>query len=127
MSPRPSIPYAENEGDALFVVLPLRQHHHSRQRLSLKTSQGLIYVLFPAPFPRAAYLDAVLSPKSVVGVLSSKTCCLSEQVVCASVLSTLLWNGLCSQRFVGRHPSITKEVLEETQLEILVEAALQGT
>ncbi len=68
----------------------------------------------PALFTGATYLDAERCHiKRVVCIFSSKMCCLSDHMVCASVFSRLLWKSLGSQQFVGHRRSITKNVLEK--------------
>jgi hypothetical protein len=93
-----------------WVVSLLRLHYSTRQRYTLKTSR---LRPFPALFTGATYLDTERCHQA--RCLSSKMCCLSEHVVCASVSSTLLWKSLGSRQFLGRQRSITENVLEQTK------------
>jgi hypothetical protein len=116
------VPCAENEGDALLVVSPLRLYHRTRQRYTLKTSRELVYVHFRRFSLELHTWMLNCAIKCVVCIFSSKMYCLSEHVVCASVFSTLLWKSLGSQKFVEHHCSITKNVLKKSNR--VVEAAL---
>jgi hypothetical protein len=112
----------------LVVSLPLRLYHSTRQRYILKTSQELIYVHFQRFSLELHTWTLNGAIKCVVSILSSKMCCLSEHVVCASVFSTLLWKSLGSRQLEGHQRSITENVLERTKSASVpvVEAALQN-
>jgi hypothetical protein len=120
-----TVPRAENEGDALLVVSPLRLHHSTRRRYTSKTSQGLVYVhfqLFSLELHPWTLNGAI---KCVVCIFSSKMCCLSDGA-CGLRLRLLcaLMEKSGPQQFVGHQRSITEIVLEKAKS--LVEAALQN-
>ena len=113
-----------NDGDALSVS-QLRMYQDIRQRYTLKASQELVYVPIGALFTGVYSPGGRTVPSSALSLfLPRKACYLSEQVVCAFVLFSLLWHSLGPQRCVGHQRSITKIVLED---KILVEAAPEGT